>query len=413
MKLRPDLLDSNSPPGLEILQLTENPDVPACHVYMETPVFAPDSRRFVLHESAHPHGSDADDPRHRYLLCDLGDGGRLRPLTHETGVTAPCVDPTGEWLYYFVDQIRRAPSRLILKRVRLDGSERTTLKAFEGGLPGVHGALGSVYPLSTISSDGQRLATAVGVGQDATALAVFHLDTGEVSIPLLGPREEWANLHPQYCRSLEAPANADILIQHRHGIEPHPPRGHRLQIVDIHVIREDGTGFRPLPWGRDGIEYAQGHQCWRGRSSWALSTTVTRAPTVDDPEHAECRLIESLPVADSEHRGCRCPGAVRNEVSRNLRSPQLYHFGVDTAGRRLIVDYWHADGHTLLYHATLGRPGVAAGRFAYVCDTHSAPNRKHHVHPFLSPDGRAGFFNSDESGVLQAYMLRNLEGSDA
>ena len=29
-----------------------------------------------------------------------------------------------------------------------------------------------------------------------------------------------------------------------------------------------------------------------------------------------------------------------------------------------------------------------------------------HIHPFLSPDGVSGFFNSDESGVLQAYMVR-------
>jgi hypothetical protein len=29
-----------------------------------------------------------------------------------------------------------------------------------------------------------------------------------------------------------------------------------------------------------------------------------------------------------------------------------------------------------------------------------------HIHPFLSPDGMMGFFNSDESGILQAYMVR-------
>jgi Tol biopolymer transport system component len=32
-----------------------------------------------------------------------------------------------------------------------------------------------------------------------------------------------------------------------------------------------------------------------------------------------------------------------------------------------------------------------------------------HIHPFLSPDGRMAFFNSDESGRLQAYMIRGLE----
>lgn len=32
-----------------------------------------------------------------------------------------------------------------------------------------------------------------------------------------------------------------------------------------------------------------------------------------------------------------------------------------------------------------------------------------HIHPFLSPDGRCGFFNSDETGILQAYMIRGLD----
>jgi hypothetical protein len=30
------------------------------------------------------------------------------------------------------------------------------------------------------------------------------------------------------------------------------------------------------------------------------------------------------------------------------------------------------------------------------------------MHPFLSPDGKSAFFNSDESGTLQAYMIRGL-----
>lgn len=408
MKLRPDLLDPNSPPELEIVQLTEDPAVPACHVYMEAQVFTPDSKRFVLHESAHPHGSDARDPRHRYLLCDLDDACRLSPLTHETGATAPCVDPEGVWLYYFVNETHASAPRLLLKQVRLDGGERATIAVLEDRLPGAPAPVSSVYPLSTISADGHRIATAIGMGPDTSALAVFALDTGEVSLPLVGPSREWSNMHPQYSRCPTAPDSADILVQHRHGIEEHPPRGHRLEIVDIHAVRDDGADFRSMPWGRDGIEYAQGHQCWRGRSPWALSTTVTRAPTPSDPEHAECRLIEARPATDTEHRGRQCPGAVRNEISRALPNPQLYHFGTDRAGNSLIVDYWHPDGRTLLYHAQLGAAGQAPGVFTFLGDTHAARTRKTHVHPFLSPDGRTGFFNSDESGLLQAYRVRDL-----
>src|SRR5207247_2593510 len=45
---RPDLLGKDSPAGLEVIQLTTEPDVPGTHVYMEAQVFTPDSKRFVL-----------------------------------------------------------------------------------------------------------------------------------------------------------------------------------------------------------------------------------------------------------------------------------------------------------------------------------------------------------------------------
>ncbi|MFH1568944.1 MAG: hypothetical protein ABIL09_13180 [Gemmatimonadota bacterium] len=107
MRARPDLLTAPSPPGLEVYQLTAEA-LPSCHIYMEAQIFTPDSRRFLLHRSAHPHGSDPRDPEHRYLLCDLERGGELTPLTAEKGATAPSVTPDGEILYYF-EPVARIP----------------------------------------------------------------------------------------------------------------------------------------------------------------------------------------------------------------------------------------------------------------------------------------------------------------
>ncbi len=104
MKLRPDLLDENSPEGLEVIQLTAEADVPSSHLYMEAQVFTMDSRRFVLHRSAHAHGSDKDDPLHQYLLCDIDDDCALSPLTDERGVTGASVSPDGQYCYYFVNE---------------------------------------------------------------------------------------------------------------------------------------------------------------------------------------------------------------------------------------------------------------------------------------------------------------------
>src|SRR5690554_4517269 len=100
MKPRPDLLDANSLEGIEVIQLTHDPDVNASHIYMEAQIFTPDSKRLIVHQSSHAHGSDQHDPNHRYLLCDLEAGGELAPMTDETGATGPSISPDGRRLYY-------------------------------------------------------------------------------------------------------------------------------------------------------------------------------------------------------------------------------------------------------------------------------------------------------------------------
>ena len=94
MKLRQDFLQQGSPQGIEVVQLTTE-DIPSSHVYMEAQIFAPDSKRLLVHRSANAHGSDQHDPEHRYLVCELEDNCALRPLTHEVGATAPSATPDG------------------------------------------------------------------------------------------------------------------------------------------------------------------------------------------------------------------------------------------------------------------------------------------------------------------------------
>ncbi len=56
-----------------------------------------------------------------------------------------------------------------------------------------------------------------------------------------------------------------------------------------------------------------------------------------------------------------------------------------------------------------GRGGEAAlENWRYLLTPRSTCRKDTHIHPFLSPDGTMGFFNSDESGLLQAYMVRGL-----
>ena len=438
MEFRPDLLDANSCEGIEVIQLTSEPDIPGSHVYMESQIFTPDSKRFVLHRSAGSHGSNQHDPNHQYLVCDIENGCRLTPITHEVGATAPAVTPDGRFLYYFVNETEINGGRLILKRVGLDGSDRQTVMVVDSALPGTHFRPSGIYSLSTISSDGKRLALGAFLGDGQTAesppfgLLLFDLEKASVQVVIHGPT--WCNMHPQYSRSTDPMASHDILIQESHSYGANArgeitgkPGG---KATDIHVIRDDGTNFRTMPWGRDGNEFCQGHQCWRGRSTSAITSTHTHQP-------AEGQLIEGYPVGDAGHIGIETPGGFRNDLSRefppeyfftltpeNKNSPQdapppspltirayFYHFATDIAGQRLITDAAPLDAGGRIFMADLGETGKDPLRnFRYLLNPRNGTYVQGgcHIHPFLSPDGTLAFFNSNESGISQAYMVRGV-----
>jgi len=350
------------------------------------------------------------DPEHRYLLCDLHDGGRLHPLTDETGATGPSLSPDGQWFYYLVNQtVMGGPGRLTLKRRRLDGTQPETIVAIVGKIPGTPWYPSNIYPLSTISPDGQRLATAcyLGDGRHGACpwgLLVFDIPSATVNLVLWG--HSWCNLHPQYSRSPHHPH--DLLVQENHG-NAVPANGKFTRLAgglgaDIHVIRDDGMDFRDLPWGRDGDEKCQGHQCWRGRSSWAITANYRASAK-------ECQLIEGAPLPAFDHQGAASPGARQNDLSREFPGkPAFYHFATDIAGRRVVTDCGPsgaAEGSVWI--AELGEPGVAAARdWVFLLRPRSTMGKESHLHPCLSPDGRTAFFNSDESGLLQAYAITGL-----
>ena len=405
---RPDLVSPEAPAGTEVIQLTSQ-ETNACHIYMEAQVFTPDSRRLVLHRSATPHGGDKDDPKHQYLLCDLDEDCALSPLTDELGPTAPSISPDGRCMYYFVDETEPGGGKLMLKRVNLDGSDRQTLFVLDTPIPGTGYCASRLYPLSSIRSDGRKLALSCFLGDGKTpeppwGLMVFDLENPSVELILSGPT--WCNIHPQYSRSADAEEMRDILVQENHGNESTPTGGITRLVggvgADIHVIRDDGTDFRNMPWGRDGNESCQGHQCWRGESAWAITSTGTREP-------AEEQLIEGRETAHADHVGLASPGAVRNDLSRSFGKPHFYHFATDRRGERFITDTGPNDQGGRVFVADLGEPGRdALSGWTCIADPHSSWQKGAHIHPFLSPDGKAGFFNSDETGRMQAYMVRGF-----
>jgi len=112
--------------------------------------------------------------------------------------------------------------------------------------------------------------------------------------------------------------------------------------------------------------------------------------------------------------GRTTPGGIRRDLSPDQPEPHYFHFATDIAGGRLITDYWGiAEGenaHWKLFMGNLPEPGQGElQNMTCLLDTGSRLALNAHVHPFLSPDGTMGFFNSDKSGLLQAYMIRGLD----
>ena len=406
--IRPDLVPANAPVGVEVVQLTEG-ELNGCHLYMEAQVFTPDSRHLVLHRSATPHGGKKDDPRHQYFICDLDDGCSLRPITNEVGPVAPSISPDGEYVYYFVDETEIGGGRFSLKRVRLDGTEREELLRVDTPVGDTGRYASLLYPLSTIRSDGRSLALSCHLGDGTPegidwGLMVFNLDDLSHEVIIRG--RTWCNIHPQYSRSSAPDRICDILVQENHGNE-FDERGKCIRLVggvgaDIHVIRDDGTDFRDMPWGRDGNEACQGHQCWRGEGDWAITSTGTQVPDSQ-------RLIEGKATAHAGHIGLKSPGAVRNDLSRSVEDPCFFHFATDRAGKRFVTDTGAKDGGGRVLVADPGEPGEdALSNWTCIAEPRSTWGKDAHIHPFLSPDGTHAFFNSDESGVLHAYMVRGV-----
>jgi len=142
---------------------------------------------------------------------------------------------------------------------------------------------------------------------------VFDLAAATVNLVLHG--QSWCNIHPQYSRSHDPVESHDILVQENHGNRC-DNLGNFLDLgsglgADIHVIRDDGQHVRGLPWGRDEFEQCQGHQCWRGRSHWAITGTGLMPS-------GEAQLIESRLVQGADHSVLLTPDGECNHLSREF-----------------------------------------------------------------------------------------------
>ena len=421
---RQDLLTPESPEGLRLVQITTNPDANNSHIYMEAHIFTPDSRRFVYQRFRNFDPGDHNKTAHDTILylCDIEDGFSLRQLTDEVGAKAPSVSPDGKYLYYIVDQAVPGGGKAILKRLSLDSYERETLLVIDSPIPGTNYRPSRFYVLSTISSDGKRLAASAFLGDGQTEGAPYGLlvfDLVDCSVRLVYEHPEFCNMHPQYCQSKDAEASHDIMIQHNHG-SLCDSQGKNMKLVaddiggDIHVIRDDGTNWRDVPWGRDIDEHVHGHECWRGEG-----LSVIGGVWLGPMDPVQRPIVEAWPVPTDEntsHLGKNLPGAHRNLITREIENPRFNHFAFDPSGTKMVSDWirYAAEGRRgedcRLFIGTLPEGEDSCLKVRYLLHPGcSWSGHLAHPHPFLSPDGQKAFFNSDIDGTLQICMVDGYE----
>lgn len=407
---RKDLPDENSPKGLRVVQITADATVESHNVYMESHIFTPDSKRFVF-----IRGRDL-------WLCDIKDDFSLIQVTDEQGVRGPAVSPDGKWMYYLVDKTLMPEGVLKLKRLSLENFTRETLLVLDGPIPGTDYKPKRLYNLSSISTDGKRLCSSAFLGDGNTENAPFGLlifDLENPSVKLVFKGKHFNNTHPQYSNSTDPVLSHDIMIQHNHGSiidakgtsHGRPPES---KGACLHVIRDDGTNWRDIPIGREGIQYNSGHQQWRGKTGAVLSSVHHGKMT----EYKGRPLIQGWPIPTDDstsHKGSNIPGGRYVDVTRNLEMPDFLHFSLDVSGTYLVFDSYRNDAKTgkmdiILSIGTLSNEKEPLCKVQYLLNSRSSGNgQPAHTHPFFSPDSRMMFFNSDVDGIPQIFMVTGYE----
>jgi len=408
----PSFIDRNSPDGIHVYQLTDDPQS-AGLVYPDQPSFLADGRRLLVNTSTGP------------VICDPDDGGTQRPIFSDEERRHLALTFDGQYAYY--PQQSKDEGSLTISRIDLDSLRVEDVFHAEGLLPGTS-IRADRFGISTVSSDHYRVACGLWLGDGNTpdapyGIVVLDLENGETRI--VAEDRDFCNPHLQYCRSTDPVATHDLLVQMNHGVHtdaegkllvalgPPPEKG-----TDIHAVRDDGTNWRDLPFGRDGHESCIGHQIWRGFGTSAVTVTLQNEDTSYGwADGSAQEVVAGWPMAtdkNAPHIGLLNPGARRMVLTEGFVKPRFCHLADDASGLKFVFDTFPIyDGRYAGMHVYIGSAPDEETPFTFRYILNSGVtftgNKGHmHAHPIISPDGRRLFFNSDITGKPQAYMVTDF-----
>ncbi len=405
----PDFYDPNSPRDLRVHRVTEDPKG-ASAVYPDRPSFLADGRRFIVQTSTGP------------AICDLDAGAALYPVFTEDAPRSILCSPDGRY-GYFTASGQEDSGSLTVSRVDLETRHIEVVFHAEDRLPGAD-LPAKDFRMSTVSVDNRRVAGMVTIGDGQSAdsqrcVVMLDLDSGQANRVVAN--HDFNNPHLQYCRSTDPEASHDLLIQMNHGAYLDERTGQFIGLgppadkgVDVHAVRDDGSNWRDLPFGRDGLESCIGHQIWRGQDRSVVTVTLQNLDTSYGwAEGSAQEAIAGWPVPadkDSPHLGRLHPGARRVDLSQGFTRPRFCHLACDAAGLRFAFDTFPIfDGERAGMQLIVGSAADLESplRFTYLLNTQVTFNKSkgYHAHPILSPDGSILLFNSNLTGIPQVYLV--------
>lgn len=400
----PELLTTFSMPGLELFQLTTNPEYQTHVPYYPRRAFSYDSRYLLLCR---------DKPgTNKVLLCDLENDFLLTALNEEDHCAGALFAPDGEHVYYSVP----APGRLSIRRVSIPDLEVKTVAGLEGPLPTSGVGLNDATDLVRlggrlgISHDGKRLFATFFTDDPkyrSVALAIFDTDTWEMQRDfVLGPR--FWNSKTDYAPCFGPDGEYLLCVSDCYSNSGFDGDGkwfcHSVsdQGGTRLLIDEQGQVKMAYPVGRDRPHQNVSHHAWFGSSL----AQVFHADTFDTAPHYRGCIMYAEPVPATEETrelGRHMPGGKQIDMTRYITRPDVCHLGTNPAGTRMACDTigYHDGMESYVYVGTIkhDEDGPFIDPAFLVHPKSSWKPYWCECIPGLSPDANQVAFNSDYPGA--------------
>jgi hypothetical protein len=421
----PELLTTVTPPGMEVLQLTTDPQS-ACNVfYNHAEAFEPTSRFLLFKRQT---GADT-----QAVLCDLEDNFALAPVTEENTFEAVAFSRDGKHVYYSV----MTPTHLAVRRRCLKDWSLDTVFALELARPEFGGRKIMSGRWVSFSHDGRRLLViAVIEGADkyySIAAFTFNMETMKPHTSFESGSRNWNN-KSQYAPCL-GPAGEYLIGMCDNYSRPYFDEKGQWNCDPLpeseqgnsseYLVDEQGVVRFAYAVGRDRPRQNISHWSWFG----STLSRVFHMDTFDTAPHWRGAIMLADPVPADErtrHLGRHHPDAKQIDMTRYITRPDVWHVAVDAAGRHMVCDtiglgYNDNLGVTRYIYACTVK-NDAQGPYVVtkmICNPYSSwqPYACEAL-PCFTPDRKWIFFNSDYNGVnhykgarhtAQVFAVRGFE----